>query len=127
MCILYSLARIEQMHINVLSIFVCNKERYDRTVAQMTKQFAAVNPIPHFVSGRTSAGIPISLSSGSGTTRNVIFILSPGADDDCSDAQPSFALGLGEDGMEEDDVIPIVDAADFNFVNEEGELQVYIA
>lgn len=44
---LESLSRIEQMHVNVLSIFICDRERYDKTVRLMTRQYASINPIAH--------------------------------------------------------------------------------
>ena len=44
------LSRVEQMHMNVLSLFICDRERYDRTVLQMTQQFALKNPLAHIES-----------------------------------------------------------------------------
>jgi len=39
--------RVEQMHLNVLSIFVLDKARYHKAIKQMTELFCLKNPIAH--------------------------------------------------------------------------------
>jgi len=42
-----SLARIQQMHLNVLSLFVCDLSRFNKTVSQMTHLYASNNSLSH--------------------------------------------------------------------------------
>jgi len=47
--LLSSLSRIDQMHLNVLSLYICDIERFNSTVSQMTKLHASKNPIAHLL------------------------------------------------------------------------------
>ena len=44
---LESMSRIEQMHLNVLSLFICDNDRYNHTIRQMTQLYASHNPLSH--------------------------------------------------------------------------------
>ena len=41
------LPRVEQMHLNVLTIYLLDKERYKKAIRQMTELFCLKNPIEH--------------------------------------------------------------------------------
>lgn len=44
---LKNLPRIEQMHLNIMSIYVSERERYNKAIRQMTQLFCLKNPVAH--------------------------------------------------------------------------------